>query len=91
MIYESLKTFKAKLLNIFSNEVIECNYNIGEDTGDLYFTGYNIADQIYEVNDEILNVSKVKKNTNCMLININLNKHHFDSFTEIIKIKHFFV
>ena len=23
-----------------------------------------------------------------MLININLKKHHFDSFTEIIKIKH---
>ena len=29
----------------------------------------------------------LKKNTNCMLINVNLHKHQFDSFTEIIKIK----
>ena len=27
------------------------------------------------------------KYTNCMLINVNLDKHHFDTFTEIIKIK----
>ena len=31
------------------------------------------------------------RNTNCMLINVNLDKHHFDSFVEIIKIKKFFV
>ena len=91
MVYESFKIIKTKLLTFFSNEVIECNYNIGEYTVDLYFTEYNIADQIYEVNDEILNVLKLKKNTNCMLINISLNKHHLDSFTEIIKIKHFFL
>ena len=91
MVYESFKIIKTKLLTFFSNEVIECNYNIGEYTVDLYFTEYNIADQIYEVNDEILNVLKLKKNTNCMLVNINLTKHRFDSFNEIIKIKHFFV
>ena len=27
------------------------------------------------------------RNTNCMLINVNLDKHHFDSFAETIKIK----
>ena len=85
--YESFKTFKTKLLTFFSNEIIECNYKIGEYTVDLYFPEYNIAVQIYEMNDEILNVKKFKKNTNCMLINVNLDKHHFDSFVEIIKIK----
>ena len=89
MVYESCKTFKTKLLIFFSNEVIECNYNIGEYTVDLYFPEYNIAVQIYEVNEEILNVKKFLKNTNCMLINVNLDKNHFDSFTEIIKIKNF--
>ena len=85
--YESFKTFKTKLLTFFSNKIIECNYKIGEYTVDLYFPEYNIAVQIYEMNDEILNVKKFKKNTNCMLINVNLDKHHFDSFVEIIKIK----
>ena len=32
-------------------------------------------------------LKNLKKNTNCMLINVNLDKHHFDSFVEIIKIK----
>ena len=41
------------------------------------------------MNDEILNVKKFNKNTNCMLINVNLDKNNFDSFTEIIKIKNF--
>ena len=89
MVYESFKTFKTKLLTFFSNKVIECNYNIGKYTVDLYFPEYNIAVQIYEVNDEILNVKKFNKNTNCMLINVNLDKNNFDSFTEIIKIKIF--
>ena len=87
MVYESFKTFKTKLLIFFSNEVIECNYNIGEYAVDLYFPEYNIAVQIYEVNDEKLNVKNLLKSTNCMLINVNLDKHHFDSFAEIIKIK----
>ena len=39
------------------------------------------------MNDDILNAKKFFKNTNCMLINVNLDKHHFDTFTEIIKIK----
>ena len=30
-----------------------------------------------------------KKNTNCMLINVTVDKHHFDYFTEIIKIKNY--
>ena len=56
MVYESFKTFQTKLLTFFSNQVIECNYNIGEYTVDLYFPEYNITVQIYEVNDEILSV-----------------------------------
>ena len=56
MVYESFKTFQTKLLTFFSNEVIGCNYNIGEYTVDLYFPEYNITVQIYEVNDEILSV-----------------------------------
>ena len=82
MMYESFKTFKTKLLTFFSNEIIEFNHKIGEYTVDLYFPEYNIAVQIYEVNDEILHVKKFKKNTNCMLIIVNLDKHHFDSFVE---------
>ena len=39
------------------------------------------------MNGDILNVKKLKTNTNCVLINVNLDKHHFDSFAEIIKIK----
>ena len=58
MVCESLKTFKTKLLTLFSNEVIEYNYNIGEYTVHLYFPEHNIAVQIFEVNDEILNVKK---------------------------------
>ena len=87
MTYESFKTFKTKLLTFFSNEVIKCNYKIGEYTVDLYFPEYNIVVPIYKVNDEILNVKTFRKNTNCMLINVNLDKHHLDSFVEIIKIK----
>ena len=60
---------------------------IDEYAVDLYFPEYNIAVRIYEVNDEILNIKKLKKTANCMLINVNLDKHHFDSFVEIIKIK----
>ena len=52
MVYESFKTFKRKLLTFFSNKVI------GEYTVDLYFPEYNITVQIYEVNDEKLNVKK---------------------------------
>ena len=54
MIYESFKTFKTKLLTFFSNEIIPSNYKINEYTVHLYFPEYNIAVQIYEVNDEIL-------------------------------------
>ena len=61
MVYESFKTVKRNLLTFFSNKVIECNYNIGKYTVDLYFPQYNIAVQIYDVNDEILNVKKFKK------------------------------
>ena len=43
--------------------------------------------QIYDVDKDILRVKKFEKKTNCMLINVNLNKKHFDSFTEIIKIE----
>ena len=39
------------------------------------------------MNGDILNAKNFFKNTNCMLINVNLDKHHFDTFTEIIKIK----
>ena len=61
MTYESLKTFKTKLLTFFSNEVTECNYCIGEYTVDLYFSEYDIAVKIYELNEEILNVKKFLK------------------------------
>ena len=87
MPYESFKTFKIKLLTFFSNEIIESNYNIGDYAVDLYFPEYNIAVKIYELNEEILRVKNFEENTNCMLINVNLDKHHSDSFTEIIKIK----
>ena len=87
MPYESFKTFKTKLLTFFSNEIIESNYNIGDYAVDLYFPEYNIAVKIYELNEEILRVKNFEENTNCMLINVNLDKHHSDSFTEIIKIK----
>ena len=87
MPYESFKTFKTKLLTFFSNEIIESNYNIGDYAVDLYFPEYNITVKIYELNEEILRVKNFEENTNCMLINVNLDKHHSDSFTEIIKIK----
>ena len=38
------------------------------------------------MDEDILRVKEFEKNTNCVLINVNLNKKHFDSFTEIIKI-----
>ena len=41
------------------------------------------------MNGDILNVKKRKTNFNCMLINVNLDKRHFDSFAEIIKIKNY--
>ena len=87
MTNESFTTFETKLLTFFSNKIIECNYCIGEYTVDLYFSEYHIAVKMYELNEEILNVKKLKKNTNCALINVNLEKNHFDSFTEIIKIE----
>ena len=37
MVYESFKTFKRNLLTVFSNKVIECNYNIGKYTVDFIF------------------------------------------------------
>lgn len=90
MTYESFKTFKKKLLTFFSNEIVECNYNINDYTADIYFPEYNIVVEIYDVDEEILRVTKFEQNTsNCMLINVSLNKHHFDSFTETIKIKSF--
>ena len=89
MTYESLKTFKRKLLTFFSKEIIECNYHIGEYTVELFFSQYDIAVKIYELNEEILIVKKFLKNTNCMLINVYLDKHHFNSFAKIIKIKIF--
>ena len=46
----------------------------------------NIVVQIYDVDKDILRVNEFEKKTNCMLINVNLNKKHFDSFTETIKI-----
>ena len=54
---------------------------------DLHFPKYNIPCKRYEVNGDILNVKKNQKNANSMLINVNLDKRHFDTFTEIIKIK----
>ena len=35
MVYESIKTFKTKLLTFFSNDIIECNYKTSEYTVDL--------------------------------------------------------
>ena len=87
MIHESFKTFKTKLLTFFSNKIIECNFRINEYTTDIYFPEYNITVQIYDVNEDILHVIEFEENTNCILINVNLTKRHFDSFTEIIKIK----
>ena len=90
MTYESFKTFKTKLLTFFSNEIVECNYNINDYTADIYFLEYNIVVEIYDVDEEILRVTEFEQNTNnCMLINVSLNKHYFDSFTETIKIKNF--
>ena len=39
----------------------------------------------------MLRVKEFEKDANCMLINVNLNKQHFDSFTERIKIKTFLI
>ena len=79
MTYDSFKTFKMKLLKLYSNEIIECNLKITEYTVDLHFPEYNIPSKRYEVNGDKFNVKKFLKNTNCMLINI--------IFIEIIKIK----
>ena len=43
------------------------------------------------MDEDILRVKEFVEITNCMLININLNKHPFDSFTKIIKIKNSFL
>ena len=43
MTYESLKICKTKLLTFFSNEIIECNYHIGEYTVEIFFSEYDIA------------------------------------------------
>ena len=40
-----------------------------------------IVVQIYDA--DILSVKEFEKNTNCMLINIHINRPHFNSFTEI--------
>ena len=45
-------------MNIFSYEIIECNYKIDENTVHLYFPEYNIAFPIYQLNEEILKVKK---------------------------------
>ena len=37
----------------------------------------------------MLRVKEFEKDANCMLINVNHNKQHFDSFTERIDIKNF--
>ena len=37
----------------------------------------------------MLRVKEFEKDANCMLINVNHNKQHFDSFTERIDIKIF--
>ena len=87
MTYQSFKTLKTKLLTFFSNEIIDCNYRINECTVDIHFVEYNIAAQIYDVDEEILRVKEFAENANCMLMNVNLNNHHFDSFAGIIKIK----
>ena len=46
-----------------------------------------IVVQIYDA--DILSVRECEKNTNSMLINIHINRPHFDSFTEITKIKNY--
>ena len=87
MTYQSFKTLKTKLLTFFSNEIIDCNYKTNEYTVDIYFLEYNIAVQIHDVDQEMWLVKEFAENANCMLLNVNLNKHRFDSFAEIIKIK----
>ena len=47
-----------------------------------------IVVQIYDA--DISSVKEFEKNTNCMLVNIHINRPHSDSFTEIIKKKNFF-
>ena len=90
MTYISFKTFTTKLLTFFSNEMVECNYNINDYTADIYFPEYNIVVEIYDVDEEILRVKEFEQNTNnCMLINVSFNKHHFNSFIETMKIKSF--
>ena len=87
MTYESIKTFRTKLLTFFSNEIIHCDYNINENIVHIYFPEYNIAVEIYDNNQDILCVNEFKKYNNWMLININLNKPCFNAYTEIGKIR----
>ena len=61
MTCKSFKTFKTKLLSFSSDDITECNCCIGEYTVDLYFTEYDIAVKIYELNDEIWSIKKFKK------------------------------
>ena len=81
MAYESFKRFKTKLLSFFSYEIIHYNYRINQCIVDIYFPEYNIVVQICDVDEYILRVKEFEKDAKCMLINVNLNKQHFDSFT----------
>ena len=87
MTNELFKTFKTKLLTFSRNEIRDCNYRTNEYAVNIYFPEYNITVQIYEINEEILRANKFKEDTNCTLVNNNLDKRHFDSFSEIIRIK----
>ena len=58
MIYELFKTFKTKILKIFSHEMIHYNYRINQYTVDFYFSEYNIVVQIYDVDEGILRVKE---------------------------------
>ena len=91
MAYESFKIFKTKLLTFFSYEIIHYNYRINQYIVDIYFPEYNIVVQICDVDEDILRVKEFEKDANCMLINVNHNKQHFDSFTERIDIKIFLI
>ena len=91
MAYESFKIFKTKLLTFFSYEIIHYNYRINQCIVDIYFPEYNIVVQICDVDEYILRVKEFEKDAKCMLINVNHNKQHFDSFTERIDIKIFLI
>ena len=53
----------------------------------LIFIFQNIVVQIYDMDEDILQVKEFEESTKCVLINVNLDEYNFDSFTEIIKIK----